>query len=103
MLAELVHAVADIAQVGGEAAKEAAEAAKATGFSAAHLSAGIGAGMAIIGVGIGMGRIASSADEGIARPPEAAGDIRGSSIIFAAMLEGATLFAVVVALLLNFK
>ncbi|HET6203688.1 MAG TPA: ATP synthase F0 subunit C [Planctomycetota bacterium] len=73
------------------------------GFSAAHLSAGIGAGMAIIGVGVGMGRIAASANEGIARQPEAAGDIRGASLIFAAMLEGATLFAVVVALLLNFK
>jgi F-type H+-transporting ATPase subunit c len=74
-----------------------------TSVWAAHLSAGIGAGMAIIGVGIGMGRIASSANEGIARQPEAAGDIRGASLIFAAMLEGATLFAVVVALLLNLK
>jgi F-type H+-transporting ATPase subunit c len=74
-----------------------------TGFSAAHLSAGIGAGIAIVGAGIGLGLIAGSANEGIARQPEAAGDIRGGSLIFAAMLEGATLFAVVVALLLTGK
>lgn len=71
--------------------------------SFAHLSAGIGAGIAIIGVGLGMGRIAGSANEGIARQPEAAADIRGGSLILAAMLEGATLFAVVVALLLSLK
>ncbi len=67
----------------------------------AKAGAGLGAGIAVIGAGIGIGRIGSSANEGIARQPEAAGDIRGSSIIFAALIEGVTLFAVVVTLLIT--
>jgi F-type H+-transporting ATPase subunit c len=61
--------------------------------------AGIGAGMAAIGAGLGIGKIGAAANEGIARQPEAAGDIRGGSIILAAFIEGVCLFAVVVALL----
>lgn len=64
------------------------------------LSAGLGAGIALIGGGLGLGKIAASANEGIARQPEAAGEIRGISIIIAAMLEGATLLAVAVTALL---
>ena len=61
--------------------------------------AGIGAGIAAIGAGMGIGRIAASATESIARQPEAAGDIRGITIITAAFIEGVCLFAVVVCLL----
>ena len=60
------------------------------------LGAGIGAGLAAIGAGIGIGKIGSSAMEGIARQPEAAGDIRINMIISAALIEGAALFAIVV-------
>lgn len=67
------------------------------------LGASIGAGMAVIGAGLGIGRIGSSANEGIARQPDAAGDIRGGSIILAAFIEGVALFAVVVTLLAVFK
>ena len=63
--------------------------------------AGIGAGIAAIAAGIGIGRIASSANESIARQPEAAGDIRGVTIITAAFIEGVCLFAVVVCLLIQ--
>lgn len=62
-----------------------------TGFGAA-----IGAGLAAIGAGIGIGKIGGSAMEGIARQPEASGDIRMSMIIAAALVEGVALFAVVV-------
>jgi F-type H+-transporting ATPase subunit c len=65
------------------------------------MGAGIGAGIAAIGAGIGIGRIASSATESIARQPEAAGDIRGVTIITAAFIEGVALFAVVVCLLVQ--
>ena len=41
--------------------------------------------------------------EGTARQPEAAGDIRTSMIIAAALIEGFTFFAVIVALLLALK
>jgi F-type H+-transporting ATPase subunit c len=72
------------------------------GFSTkglAYLGATIGAGLAIIGGGLGIGFIGSSAMEGIARQPEAANDIRGNMIVIAALIEGATLFAVVLCLL----
>jgi F-type H+-transporting ATPase subunit c len=68
-----------------------------------YLSAGLGAGMAIIGAGLGIGRLAAAAMDGTARQPTATGDIRTTMIIAAALIEGATLFAVVVCLLLAIK
>jgi F-type H+-transporting ATPase subunit c len=65
------------------------------------MGAALGAGIAAIGAGIGIGRIASTATESIARQPEAAGDIRGVTIITAAFIEGVSLFAVVVCLLVQ--
>lgn len=59
----------------------------------------IGAGIAAIGAGIGIGQIGGRAMEGIARQPKAAGDIRANLIVAAALIEGAALFAIVVALL----
>ena len=61
--------------------------------------AGIGAGIAAIGAGIGVGRIGGSALEGMARQPEAAGDMRSNMIVAAALVEGVALFAVIVCLL----
>jgi F-type H+-transporting ATPase subunit c len=66
---------------------------------AKKLGGAIGAGLAIIGGGAGIGRIGGSAVEAIARQPEAGGQINTAMIITAAMVEGATLFAVVVGLL----
>ncbi|MDR0825251.1 MAG: ATP synthase F0 subunit C [Prevotella sp.] len=70
------------------------------GSGLAQLGAALGAGLAAIGAGIGIGRIGGSAMEGIARQPEASGDIRMSMIIAAALIEGVALFAVVVCLLI---
>lgn len=64
------------------------------------MGAGIGAGIVAVGAGLGIGRIGAAANEGIARQPEAASDIRGGSIILAALIEGVSLFAVVVTLLI---
>jgi F-type H+-transporting ATPase subunit c len=61
--------------------------------------AAVGGGLAALGAGFGIGRIAGSAVESIARQPEAAGDIRANMILTAALIEGAALFAIVVALL----
>ena len=69
----------------------------------AYLSAGIGAGLAVIGGGLGIGRLAASAMEGTARQPSATGDIRTSMIIAAALIEGATLFGEVICILLALK
>ena len=63
------------------------------------LGGAIGAGLAIVGGGAGIGRIGGSAVESMARQPEAAGNISMAMIITAAMVEGATLFAVVVGML----
>lgn len=63
----------------------------------------VGAGLAIIGAGRGIGQIGGSAVEAIARQPEAGGPISTAMIISAALIEGATLFAVVVCLLVSFK
>ena len=61
--------------------------------------AAIGAGLAAMGAGWGIGRIGGSAVESIARQPEAKGDIQTNMIIAAALIEGAALFAIVVALI----
>ncbi len=61
----------------------------------------IGAGLAVLGAGIGIGKIGSSALESIARQPEIAGKIQIVMIIAAALIEGAALFAIVVALMLK--
>jgi F-type H+-transporting ATPase subunit c len=68
-----------------------------------YAGAALGAGLAAVGAGLGIGRIGAAANEGIARQPEAAGDIRGGSIILAALIEGVALFAVVVTLLVALK
>ena len=63
--------------------------------------AAIGAGLAVIGAGLGIGRIGGSAMDAIARQPEAAGKIQTAMIIAAALIEGAALFAIVVAMMGN--
>jgi F-type H+-transporting ATPase subunit c len=69
----------------------------------AWLGGAIGAGLAIIGGAAGIGRIGGSAVESIARQPAAAGQISTAMIITAAMIEGATLFAVVVGMMAVLK
>ena len=72
------------------------------GVGLSKLGAAIGAGMAVVGAGIGIGKIGGSAMEGIARQPEASGDIRMSMIIAAALVEGVARLALVVCLLILF-
>jgi F-type H+-transporting ATPase subunit c len=67
-------------------------------LAGAAAGAGIGAGLTIIGAGIGFGRIGAAALESMARQPEVAGRILPAMIVIAALLEGATLFAVFVCL-----
>ena len=81
----------------------AAEAATMAAEAYGYLAAGIGAGIVTIGAGLGIGKIASMAMDGTARQPEAAGDIRTSMIIAAALIEGISLFGQVVCILLALK
>jgi F-type H+-transporting ATPase subunit c len=64
--------------------------------------AALGAGLAVVGGGLGIGLIGKGAVESIARQPEAGGPIGTNMILAAALVEGATLFAVVVGLLVGF-
>jgi F-type H+-transporting ATPase subunit c len=85
-------------------AQEAAEAGTfLTSNGAAWLGGAVGAGLAIMGGAAGIGRIGGSAVESMARQPSAAGQISTAMIITAAMIEGATLFAVVVGMLAVLK
>lgn len=64
--------------------------------------AAVGAGIAVVGGAIGIGMIGKGALESIARQPEAKGPIGTNMILAAALVEGATLFAIVVGLLVGF-
>lgn len=55
-----------------------------------------GAGLILIGAGMGISKIGVAAVESMARQPEVAGDIRGAMIVSAALIEGATFFALIV-------
>ncbi|MCU0460064.1 MAG: ATP synthase F0 subunit C [Bacteroidales bacterium] len=66
---------------------------------AAMSLAAVGAGLAVIGAGLGIGRIGGSAMDAIARQPEAYSKIQLAMIISAALIEGAALFAIVVAMI----
>jgi len=69
----------------------------------AYLAAGIGAGMTIFGGALGIGKLAAAAMEASGRQPEASGDIRTSMIIAAALIEGISLFSLVICILLALK
>ena len=110
-----------------QTATDMAATAKAASGGNALLGAGLGAGLATIGAGIGVqrrrphpgghggdraahfragigiGQAAKGAAEGMARQPEAAGQIQSAAIILAALVEGVALFAVVVTLLVTLK
>jgi F-type H+-transporting ATPase subunit c len=70
-----------------------------SGASTTAFGVAIGLGLIVIGAGKGIGNIGGHAVESIARQPEAGGRIFTTMIISAALIEGATLFAIVVALL----
>jgi F-type H+-transporting ATPase subunit c len=69
--------------------------------SAIYLGGAFGAGIVILGAGYGIGRIGSSAVESMARQPEVAGNIQTAMIISAALIEGATFFALIICMLFN--
>jgi F-type H+-transporting ATPase subunit c len=62
-------------------------------------SGAFGAGIVILGAGFGIARIGAAAVESMARQPEAADAIRGAMIVAAALIEGATFFALIVCII----
>ena len=69
----------------------------------AYIAAGFGAGLAVIGAGMGIGKLATAALEASSRQPEMAGGLRTTMIIAAALIEGVTLFALVICIVLSSK
>ena len=67
----------------------------------ALIGAGVGAGLAAIGAGIGIGRIGGQAVEAMARQPEMAARVQTGALILAAFIEGAALFGIVIAFLIQ--
>lgn len=83
------------------AAEGVKESANAVSFSMdsvafAWMGGVIGAGLIVMGAAKGIGSIAGKATEAIARQPEAGGRIFTTMIISAALIEGVTLFALVI-------
>ncbi|MEM6854098.1 MAG: ATP synthase F0 subunit C [Planctomycetota bacterium] len=68
-----------------------------TGLGFGTLGKGLGMGVILLGAGLGIGRIGGSAVEAIARQPEAAGPIGTNMIIAAALIEGVTVIALILA------
>lgn len=59
----------------------------------------LAAALTVLGAAWGIGKIGTNALEAMARQPEAAGSLQTAMILSAALIEGATLFALVVCLL----
>ena len=74
-------------------AQEATTTTAASADSVMFKLGSIGAGLVIIGAGLGIGKIGANAVESIARQPETAGAVQIAMIIAAAMIEGATFYA----------
>lgn len=68
-----------------------------------YLAAGIGAGLTVIGAAAGIGKLAAATMEASGRQPEIAGQVRTSMLISAALIEGATFFALAICIILATK
>lgn len=62
-------------------------------LSGAGIGAGLGAGLILLGAGFGFGKLGAAGLESMARQPEIAGQIQIAMIVVGALLEGATLIA----------
>ena len=74
----------------------------AAGAAISKAVATIAASIAVVGASLGISRIGAAALEAIARQPEAAGPVRSSMILAAALIEGFAMFALVVCFLVLF-
>jgi F-type H+-transporting ATPase subunit c len=68
-----------------------------------YLAAGFGAGLVILGASFGIGKLAAAAMDASGRQPEVAGQVRISMLIAAALIEGATFFALAICIILATK
>jgi F-type H+-transporting ATPase subunit c len=61
----------------------------------------VGLGIIVLGAGLGIGKIGQSAIESMSRQPEMSSKIQTAMIVAAALIEGVSLFAIVVAWLVD--
>lgn len=80
-------------------AQDGAAAASEGPAALIELGGAIGAGLVVIGAGLGISRLSGAAFESMARQPEVVGDIKGSMIIVAAMIEGAAVIGLIVCMI----
>ena len=73
------------------------------GVAIAFAALALGLPIAVIGGAMGQGRAAAAALEGIARQPEAAGEIRLLLIISLALIESLVIYALITFLVLQSK
>lgn len=86
-----------------EAAQQATNWAIPIGSAAGIAGIMLGVGVIVSGAAKGIGNIGGNAVEAIARQPEAKGSIGTNMIIAAALIEGFTFFALVIALIMMGK
>ncbi len=70
--------------------------------SAKAIGAALAIGLGAIGPGVGIGLAVKGAMEALGRNPEAAGDIRTTMIIGAALAEAVAIYAFVIAIIVAF-
>lgn len=95
----LVAVALTLSVVPAALAQPEAGAELAAGEQMKKFGGALGAGLAVVGGGLGIGLIGARATEAIARQPEAGAAIQTAMIISAALIEGATFFAIIVGLL----
>lgn len=61
----------------------------------------LGLGVIVLGAALGIGKIGQSAIEAMSRQPEMSSKIQTAMIVAAALIEGVSLFAIVVAWLVD--
>ncbi|MCE5218266.1 ATP synthase F0 subunit C [bacterium] len=71
--------------------------------AALALAVGLGLPIAVVGAALGQGRAAAAAMEGIARQPDAAGDIRFALILSLALIESLVIYALLIFFMLYSK
>lgn len=67
-----------------------------TGADFTKIASVFGAALIVVAASWGIGKIGTVALESMARQPEAAGDIRGSMVVAAALIEGVSFFAIII-------
>ena len=91
-------APAAISYAAGESTEEAAEEQEDNSKGAKAIAAGLAAGAGAVGMGLAVGK----SNEGIARQPQAVGDIRTTMILGIIFIETAIIYALIIAILVIF-